>query len=92
MNENISYPNVPEIPKENVFGNNFFLLIKLLRNLIQIFTDPEDIVIDPVAGGASSLIAAYLEGRSSYGFEIKKKFFDDAQERITECTSQGTLF
>jgi len=66
--------------------------IKTLRNLIQIFTDPEDIVIDPVAGGASTLIASYAEGRSSYGFEIKKKFYDVAIERIAEFKIQGRLF
>lgn len=66
--------------------------LRVLRQLIQLFTDPEDIVIDPVAGGGSSLIASYLEGRSSYGFEIKKKFYEAALERIEEHKSQGVLF
>lgn len=56
--------------------------IKLLEKLIEIFTDPGDIVIDPVAGSGSSLIAAENLGRKAYGFEIKRNFFNDAQKLI----------
>jgi site-specific DNA-methyltransferase (adenine-specific) len=56
--------------------------IKLLEYLISIFTDPGDVVIDPVAGSGSTLIAAENLGRRSYGFEIKKPFFKDAVKLI----------
>ena len=49
--------------------------IKLLMRLISIFTDAGDVVIDPCAGSGSTLRAAYEMGRSSYGFEIDKKFY-----------------
>jgi len=52
--------------------------LKLLKKLIEIFTDPGEIVIDPVAGSGSSVIAALQTGRSGYGFEIKKDFHKDA--------------
>jgi len=48
--------------------------VALLEKLIKIFTDEGDVVIDPVAGSASTLIAAQNTGRNSYGFEIKKEF------------------
>ena len=52
--------------------------IKLLRSLIEIFTDVDDVVIDPCAGSGSTLIAAAGLGRKSYGFEIKKPYYMDA--------------
>jgi len=48
--------------------------VKLLETLIEIFTDPGDVVIDPVAGSGSTLIAAENLGRKAHGFEIKKDF------------------
>ena len=48
--------------------------VKLLETLIEIFTDPGDVVIDPVAGSGSTLIAAENLGRKAHGFEIKKEF------------------
>ena len=47
--------------------------IHVVKNLIEIFTDAGDVVIDPVAGSGVTLLAAEMLGRKSYGFEIKKK-------------------
>jgi len=63
--------------------------INTLINLIQIFTDRGDVVIDPVAGSGSTLIAAYETDRQSYGFEIKKDFYKLAMKRIEEYKLQG---
>jgi len=52
--------------------------IQLLKNLIEIFTDPNDVVIDPCAGSGSTLVAAIETNRKAYGFEIKKDFFNAA--------------
>jgi len=54
--------------------------VKLLEQLIEIFTDPGEVVIDPVAGSGTTLIAAENKGRKSYGFEIKKDYFKKATE------------
>ncbi|TDJ81502.1 DNA-methyltransferase [Campylobacter volucris] len=54
--------------------------IKLLERLISIFTDTGDVVIDPCAGSASTLVAATNLNRKAYGFEIKKDFFKSANE------------
>lgn len=56
--------------------------IKLLRSLIEIFTDVDDVVIDPCAGSGSTLIAAAGLGRKAYGFEIKKPYYMDACNAI----------
>jgi site-specific DNA-methyltransferase (adenine-specific) len=56
--------------------------IKVLKKLIKYFTDEGDVVIDPVAGSGSTLKAAYLMNRKAFGFEIKKNFFKDANEKM----------
>jgi site-specific DNA-methyltransferase (adenine-specific) len=56
--------------------------IKLLERLIEIFTDKGDVVIDPVAGSGTTLIAAENMGRKSFGFEIKKPFYKEAIKLI----------
>ena len=62
--------------------------VKLLKKLINWFTDPGDVVIDPVAGSASTLVAAIETKRKSYGFEIKKDFYRDAQQRIDKILNR----
>lgn len=56
--------------------------VPLLERLIEIFTDVGDVVIDPVAGSGTTLLAAMNRKRSAYGFEIKKGFFKEASELI----------
>lgn len=56
--------------------------VPLLERLIEIFTDKGDVVIDPCAGSGSTLLAAKNMGRKSYGFEVNKKFFDDANSKV----------
>jgi len=65
--------------------------VRLLEGLIEIFTDKGDVVIDPVAGSGSTLLAAIQKGRKAYGFEIKKDFFRLANEK-TFSSIQHSLF
>lgn len=65
--------------------------ITILKRLISIFTDKGDIVIDPVAGSGSTLRAAAELGRSCYGFEIDKKTYDMAKERMLSNTQMPLL-
>ena len=65
--------------------------VALLRRLIEIFTDKGDVVIDPCAGSGTTLLAATQCGRKAYGFEIKKTFYKDAQEKILKNVQQSLL-
>ena len=56
--------------------------VGMLKRLINVFTDPGDVVIDPCAGSGSTLRAAYELGRSAYGFEVDKKFFEKARDEM----------
>lgn len=64
----------------------------ILRKLISVFTDPGDVVIDPVAGSGSTLRAAKDLGRNSYGFEIYKPFYKLAvNEMLNENYSEYAM-
>lgn len=56
--------------------------VNLIKQLIEIFTDVGDVVIDPCAGSGSTLRASMELGRSSYGFEIDKSFYREAKEKM----------
>lgn len=65
--------------------------VALLERLIEIFTDEGDVVIDPVAGSGTTLIAAENLGRESYGFEIKKGFVRDFEDKMRPCAQRRLL-
>lgn len=54
--------------------------IPILRQLIELYTDPGDVVIDPVAGSGSTLRAAVELNRNAYGFEVDKKMYKKAKK------------
>ena len=63
--------------------------VQLLENIIRIFTDENDVVIDPCAGSGSTLLAAANLNRRAYGFEIKKNFFKAANEKVLPCVNRN---
>lgn len=67
--------------------------VNVLKRLIEIFTDVGDVVIDPVAGSASTLRACAELNRSCYGFEIKKDFCKNAKEKmLSDIDRQISIF
>ena len=63
--------------------------VKVLKRLIEIFTDPGDVVIDPCAGSGSTLQAAWELGRAAYGFEVDRKFYNLAIDSMP-CFSKNS--
>jgi len=56
--------------------------VVLLEKLIETFTDPGDVVIDPCCGSGSTLRAAHNLGRSAFGFEIDRNFYTRARDEM----------
>lgn len=56
--------------------------VGVLKKLIETFTDPGDVVIDPCCGSGATLRAAHELGRSAYGFEIDRNFFTRAKDEM----------
>lgn len=65
--------------------------ITVLKRLIEVFTDPGDVVIDPCAGSGSTLRAAWELGRNSYGFEVSKQFYTEASGKMLNMAVQETM-
>lgn len=62
--------------------------VGVLKQLIELFTDAGDVVIDPCAGSGSTLLAAAELGRKAYGFEIKKNFVEDSKKYVIRQIQQ----
>lgn len=58
--------------------------VGLLKELIELFTDPGDVVIDPCAGSGSTLRACMETGRKGYGFEVSKAFYEKAKTEMLD--------
>ncbi len=56
--------------------------VKLLKHLIEIASDPGDIVFDPFMGVGSTGVAAKELGRKFIGCEIDKIYYEAAYKRI----------
>lgn len=63
-----------------------------LKELICLFTDPGDVVIDPCAGSGSTLRACLETGRKGYGFEISREFCRRARAEMLDVDLQLNLF
>ena len=63
--------------------------VKVLKKLIETFTDPGDVVIDPCCGSGSTLRAAHELGRSAYGFEIDRNFYNEAKNKMLDFKEEN---
>lgn len=62
--------------------------VKLYGWILSRYAQPGDRILDTHAGSASSLIACYNLGFDFLGFEIDKKYFDKAQQRLEDTQAQ----
>jgi site-specific DNA-methyltransferase (adenine-specific) len=56
--------------------------IDLMQRLIEVFSMTGQTVLDPFMGTGTTGIAALVSGRKFIGFEIEKKYFDIAAQRL----------
>lgn len=83
----MNYPRDNETPKIHPTQKS----IHVIKKLVEIFTDPGDVVIDPTAGSGVTLLAADQLGRKSFGFEIKKEYVKKYQDEIA-ANMQTTFY
>jgi len=56
----------------------------LAQEFIEFFTKPGQVVLDPMAGTGSTLVAALRSGRHSYGIELNPAYADIARQVVAE--------
>jgi DNA modification methylase len=56
----------------------------LAQEFIEFFTKREQVVLDPMAGTGSTLVAALRSGRNSYGVELNPNYVDIARQVIAK--------
>lgn len=65
--------------------------LDLMLELVELFTDPDDIIVDPYAGSATTLVAALRLGRRVIGIERDPKYHALGLERITAELAGSTI-
>ena len=58
--------------------------ILLLERIIQISTEPGDLVVDPFCGSGTTLVAAAMLGRRALGIDISREAVELSNRRIAE--------
>lgn len=56
--------------------------VRVIANIVRIFTDEGDVVIDPCAGSASTLRSCAELNRHCYGFEVSKPIYTKAKKEM----------
>jgi len=65
--------------------------ISLYDWIFKNYANPNDLILDTHLGSGSSRIAAHKAGLSFVGCEIDKEYFDKAERRFKDFTSQLTM-
>jgi modification methylase len=63
----------------------------LMMELLSLFTDPDDIILDPFCGSGTTGVAAIRLGRRFIGIEREPKWAELSRERIAAEASGSTL-
>ena len=56
--------------------------VSILQPLIESFSKPGDLVLDPFAGSGSTLVAAAMAGRCYLGIELERQYCEVARDRL----------
>lgn len=66
--------------------------IRLMSELVRLFTDPGQTICDPFMGSGTTGAAAVQQGRKFIGVEIDPIYFDVACKRVSDALKQQDLF
>jgi site-specific DNA-methyltransferase (adenine-specific) len=65
---------------------------KLMRELVSLFSDANQTILDPFMGSGTTGVACAKLGRRFIGIEIEPKYFDVACRRIEQAYAQPDMF
>lgn len=90
--DSVGHGTVWRIPREQNKTHPVAFPVALPTRCIAATTFPQDVVLDPYSGSASTGVAAVKMGRKFIGVERESKYFDAACERIENVQRQGDFF
>lgn len=61
--------------------------VRVMRHLVERFTKPGDLVVDPYAGSGSTLLACVKSGRRAIGIDIDPENVATARRRLAEAAT-----
>ncbi len=76
---------IPDVLEWKYTGNNLHPTqkpVSVLTPLVESFSNPGDVVLDPFCGSGSTLLAARNLNRRFLGIELSKQYFDLAEQRL----------
>ena len=85
INEGIRYPiSIVDFVKDKDSFHPTQKPVSLIEYLIKTYTNEGDVILDNCIGSGTTAIAAMNLNRNYIGFEIEKKYYDIAVNRIKE--------
>ncbi|KAA0257503.1 site-specific DNA-methyltransferase [Deferribacter autotrophicus] len=86
LGKDLVYPtNVLHMATECGYrGHSAVFPVKLPEWFIKLFTEKDDLVLDPFVGSGTTCVAAYNLGRNCIGIDIKEEYIDLTKQRLEE--------
>jgi site-specific DNA-methyltransferase (adenine-specific) len=76
---------IPDVLEWKYTGNKLHPTqkpVSVLTPLVECFSNPGDVVLDPFCGSGSTLLAAKQVNRRYFGIELSQNYFDLAEQRL----------
>lgn len=65
--------------------------VDLCCHLINLFSQPGAVILDPFLGSGTTMVAAEMTSRNSIGFEMSLKYFNIIEKRYAQITGNGMI-
>ena len=85
------YVSPANVSDKEKFSHPTIKPIELVKRHLLHTTQPNDIVLDCFMGSGTTCVAAKDIGRQYIGFEIEKKWFDIAKDRLDQTDANGQM-
>jgi DNA modification methylase len=85
-------PNLSDKERKAGGGHPFQKELKLTRILTRVYTNKKSLIVDGFMGSGTQAEACIKENRRFIGFEIDKKWYRVAKNRVNKATSQVEIF